>query len=281
MAFFSRPVIRSLMTLSKPQGHQSPSSLKQQWPRIHNVVSGRGPFLISSHRYSTQKKNETKAFMSWKSVLIGLTAGGSIIVFMMFVKNEKMEKLKQERTRQLGEAKIGGMFDLIDHNGVPRTAKDFRGKWVLLYFGFTHCPDICPDELEKMAKVIDELEKKHPEVALQPLFITVDPERDTKEAVKSYLEEFHPKILGLTGTTEQVAQATKAYRVYFSAGPRDKEEDYIVDHTVIMYLINPDGDFIDYYGQTRTAKQIATAINLQSMKFDRSNKGGFFGLFGK
>jgi protein SCO1/2 len=185
--------------------------------------------------------------------------------------------LEKERRRSLGKAAIGGHFDLIDQNGNRLQSKDLFGKWVLLYFGFTHCPDICPDEIEKMVKAVDIVDKMQTLDQIQPIFITVDPERDTTEAIKGYLKEFSDKIIGLTGTKDQIEAATRAFRVYYSAGPRDHENDYIVDHTIIMYLINPEGEFTDYYGQTKTAEDIANGVALNMIKYKNLKKK--FGLF--
>lgn len=199
--------------------------------------------------------------ITWKSLLMG----GSILVgltgYFVYLKNLRHEKIEREKTRTYGKAAIGGSWELVDADGKLRKSEEFSGKWQLIYFGFTHCPDVCPEELEKLAYVTDELAKMKMEIV--PLFITVDPERDTPQLIKKYLSEFSDKFIGLTGTKEQVDKATRAYRVYYSAGPRDKDNDYIVDHTIISYLVNPKGELADYFGQTKEAKEVLGSILVQ------------------
>ncbi|XP_028669134.1 protein SCO2 homolog, mitochondrial isoform X2 [Erpetoichthys calabaricus] len=203
---------------------------------------------------SPQIKLRTRLFVT-------LIFGGGILGSWWYVYEEKEKKRQLQRIEQLKKAAIGeGNFNLTDHKGNPKTKKDFFGKWVLIYFGFTHCPDICPDELEKMSSVVNILDQDQNLPPVQPIFITVDPERDDTEAMAKYVKEFHPRLLGLTGTPEEVKKVGKAYRVYYSAGPKDDDNDYIVDHTIIIYLLNPDGLFLDYYNRSKSDVEIAESI---------------------
>jgi protein SCO1/2 len=129
---------------------------------------------------------------------------------------------------------------------------------------------VCPEELEKLSEALKILEKTPGLPQVQPLFITVDPKRDSPEVIKKYLQEFHPRILGLTGSEEEIHMATKAYRVYYSIGPSDNPNDYLVDHTIIMYLVDPKGDFREYYGQNRTAKEISHSIANHMLRYQRN-----------
>lgn len=121
----------------------------------------------------------------------------------------------------------------MDQNGKPFTDADLKGKFTLIYFGFTHCPDICPEELDKMSDVVDKIDKEHPgKDIVTPVFVSVDPARDSVPQVKAYVQEFHPRIIGLTGDYDNVKKACKSYRVYFSTPPDAKAtDDYLVDHS--------------------------------------------------
>jgi protein SCO1/2 len=137
---------------------------------------------------------------------------------------------------------IGGPFELTAADGRTVTDQTFRGKWLLIYFGYTSCPDACPTALNNMGVALGLL---GPEAAtLQPIFITVDPKRDTREVLAEYLKSFDPRIVALTGTAEQIAAVVKEYHVYVSAH-EESGDDYLVDHSSIYYLLNPDGKFVN------------------------------------
>lgn len=137
---------------------------------------------------------------------------------------------------------IGGAFSLVDKDGRSVTDRDLRGRYALLYFGYTFCPDVCPTTLNAVAAAVDLL---GPQAKLTPVFVTVDPRRDTPKVVGDYVAAFSPRLLGLTGTPEQVAAVTAAYRVYAAphrTGPGPN--DYTMDHTSLLYLMAPDGHFV-------------------------------------
>lgn len=156
-----------------------------------------------------------------------------------------------------GATSIGGDFTLVDQSGTTRRSSDFRGKLMLVYFGFTYCPDVCPTELQAMSEAIDQLGARGEEV--QPVFISVDPERDTPEQLRPYAESFHPRLLALTGSMAQVTQAARAYKVYFARRPQ-KEGEYLVDHSSFVFLMSREGKYVTHFNPATTPEQMAAAI---------------------
>jgi protein SCO1/2 len=146
-------------------------------------------------------------------------------------------------TGSTGGPSIGGPFTLENSSGKTVTDRDFRGKYMLVYFGYTYCPDVCPTTLNAVAAALDKLGPKAKE--LSPIFITVDPQRDTPDVMKQYTGAFSPALVGLTGTPDEIARVAKEYRVYYAkhvTGPGPG--DYSMDHSSIIYLMGPDGRFI-------------------------------------
>lgn len=157
-----------------------------------------------------------------------------------------------------GKALIGGPFALIDQTGKTVTDRDFRGKYMFVFFGFTHCPDICPAELQVMAATLEELGDQAKDVV--PIFITLDPERDTQEAMAAYVKNFGQRFVGLTGSPEAIAAAAKAYRISYSKFQEDKtKSDYSIDHSALVYLMGKDGEYITHFAYgTPAAKMTET-----------------------
>lgn len=154
---------------------------------------------------------------------------------------------------------IGGPFTLTDETGREVTDATYRGRHMLVFFGFTYCPDVCPTELAKVAATLDLLGADAEKVT--PLFITVDPARDKPAELEVYTEQFHPAIIGLTGTDEQIAAATRAYRVFYSKVKTGQEADaYTMDHSAFIYLMGPDGAFRQFFSPQASPEQMATTI---------------------
>jgi protein SCO1/2 len=183
------------------------------------------------------------------------------------------EQVPRERSAtQLMEAlmwdhePVGGPFALIDHNGQRRTDTDFRGKLLLIYFGFTLCSDVCPTELQAMASAVDALGPAADEV--QPLFITVDPEKDTPEQLKNYVALFHPKLIGLTGDPRSIKKVALAYKVYYAKNDQRRTVDPEVDHTGFVFLVGPDGKYLGFAPPGTSGPRLAQIIS-RALKHER------------
>jgi protein SCO1/2 len=152
---------------------------------------------------------------------------------------------------------IGGPFALVDHTGKPRTEEDFRGKLLLIYFGYSYCPDVCPTDLQQIGLAIDGLGPAG--AAVQPLFVTVDPERDTPAHLADYVPLFHPRLIGLTGSAEEIRRVAVAYKVYYAKYPPGSP-DYVVDHSSFIYLVDETGKYIGFFPPGTTADRMVEII---------------------
>ena len=160
-----------------------------------------------------------------------------------------------------GKALIGGPFTLVDQHGKTVTDRDFRGRHMLVFFGFTHCPDICPAELQVISASLDELGPKAEEVV--PIFVTLDPERDTPEVMADYVKNFGSRFVGLTGSAEAIAEAAKAYRVAFSKFENKDavgDDNYSIDHSAFVYLMGRDGEYITHFNYGAPAAKMTESL---------------------
>jgi protein SCO1 len=183
--------------------------------------------------------------------LIGAIAGAAVLL----VANPQGGQPVQSS----GAALIGGPFSLVGADGKPVTDRNFRGRYMLIFFGFTHCPDICPAELQVIAQALEQLGDKAKKVV--PVFVTLDPERDTPEAMANYVKSFGPNFVGLTGSPEAIAAAAKAYRVAYSkVENKDSAGDYSVDHSALAYLMDPEGRYVTHFSYGLSTDQMAEKL---------------------
>lgn len=167
------------------------------------------------------------------------------------------------RVMRSGTAAIGGPFDLAATNGQNVTDQTYRGKWQLMFFGYTFCPDACPTALNNISIAVEKLGADASK--LQPLFITVDPHRDTPKVMTEYLKSFDSRIIGLTGTQEQIDRVVKEYRIYVARQKSDDEsaDDYLVSHSAYIYLFDPQGQFVDVIQGNESGETIADWLHKQ------------------
>ena len=155
---------------------------------------------------------------------------------------------------------IGGPFALTDQFGKPRTDAEFRGQYMLVFFGFTNCPDICPIELQTISDALDRLDAKQ-SAKVTPIFITVDPARDTPDVLRAYAANFHPRLVALTGSAEAIGTVAQSYRVFYAkatgANAPSDPAAYILDHSAVVYLMGPTGEYVAHFGPGTTAEAMA------------------------
>ncbi|KAL6998438.1 Protein SCO1 1, mitochondrial [Sarracenia purpurea var. burkii] len=226
-------------------------------------TSGNGDKSDRSEHTAEQGKSVRGGPVSWLSFLLLVATGGGLIFYHDMEKKRHIEEINSasnavKQGPSVGKADIGGPFNLLDHNGNSVTERNFLGKWTVLYFGFTHCPDICPDELQKLAAAVDKIKKKAG-IEIVPVFISVDPERDNVEQVHEYVKEFHPNLVGLTGNPDEIKKAARAFRVYYMK-TEEEGSDYLVDHSIVMYLMDPNMEFVKFFGKNNDVDALADGI---------------------
>jgi protein SCO1/2 len=185
--------------------------------------------------------------------LLGALGGAAALILTSGAQSPQVETT--------GTALIGGPFTLVDQNGKTVSDRDFRGKYMLIFFGFTHCPDICPAELQVMSAALDALGPKADEVV--PIFVTLDPERDTPEAVGAYVKNFGKNFVGLTGSPAAIDNAAKIYRVTYSKfeyKDKDGKYGYSIDHSALIYLMHRNGKYLSHFTYGTPAAKMAETM---------------------
>ena len=165
--------------------------------------------------------------------------------------------VRQSDERQKGSDLVGGSFELLDQDRNSITNNSFPNKFKIIYFGFTFCPDVCPVGLTTISEALNSLGTKAQHI--QPIFITLDPLRDTAEVLKSYREHFHESIIFLTGTEEQIRSVAKLYKVYFQK--TNDNDDYLIDHSAITFIMAPSGGYLKHFGPNATAVEFSNFFN--------------------
>jgi len=190
-------------------------------------------------------------------ILTCLVLAMALIGFTTYQLNPKQGKT----VTTSGKALIGGSFELVNQDGKKVTDKDFHGKFMLIYFGYTFCPDVCPTELQVMTGALEKLGDKAKNI--QSVFVSVDPERDTPSVMKDYVSNFYPGMMGLSGTPEQISKIAKLYRVYYSKAAEKgaAADEYSMDHSSIVYLMDRNGAFIKHFSYGTDADKLAKGLS--------------------
>ncbi|THH04927.1 hypothetical protein EW145_g5169 [Phellinidium pouzarii] len=253
----SSTALRTTSRIGRSAGKRHYSTSGSDSPKRQQTASG------------ARDRAAVGVFTPKAAVIFVLTSVGLYFYFNYEKQKLQEQKKKELESRKWGKAAVGGPFTLTTHTGAPFTEKDLLGKWSLVYFGFTNCPDICPEELDKMTEVVIELDKSYGPIA-QPVFISVDPARDPPPQVAIYLRDFHPRLVGLSGTYEQTRAVCKTYRVYFST-PKDAtpDGDYLVDHSIYFYLMNPEGEFVEAFGKSSTVQDVVTRVQEEVAQWEK------------
>lgn len=192
------------------------------------------------------------------AVLLGLVLAGGIVWWQLDAAREAAQRQGGSGTADFSGVDVGGDFTLTDHTGATVSTADLDGDYLLIYFGFVFCPDVCPTELAEMAQAIDMLGE--PGERVQPLFVTIDPERDTPAVLAEYVPLFHPRMVGLTGSPAEIADVAEAYRAYYRRVESEEYTYYLMDHSSFIYLTDGSGDLLYLFAPRHTPEDMAETI---------------------
>lgn len=196
-------------------------------------------------------------FISSYALAAGLLVGALFVSLYLWRLADVREAQLTEVAESTGIAEVGGPFSLLDQDGVRRTEQDFLGRHMLVFFGFTYCPDVCPTTLAVLSAALGQLGPAADDIV--PVLITVDPARDTPEALKPYLSAFGPEFVGLTGTEDEIAAVAEAYHAYYEIVDGEGG-DYTLNHSTVIYLMGPDGKFVNNYSLNMGPDEIAADL---------------------
>jgi len=191
-------------------------------------------------------------------VLYGVIAAGLVAWCALWLRDSGINVAQLGSAGLSATVSVGGPFALTDDQGKAVTDQTYRGRWMLVYFGYTFCPDVCPTELQTIAGALDKLGPQAKSIV--PLFVTIDPERDTPPTLTNYVKLFDDRLIGLTGTAEQISTVARAYRVYYAKVTPKDSTTYLMDHSSFVYLVGPDGKLRALFRPGESAQELADGI---------------------
>lgn len=234
------------------------------WSQVRKVGEG----APAEDAKEASEKAKDQAILTWivKGTFAAVVLGAGAYYSNEYAKKrywvQNKDSVKVSVTTR-GKPSLGGPFTLVTTDGEPISQAEFLGRWTFFYFGFCHCPEICPIELNRMTKVVNAVREAKPNVDIQPLFVSCDPRRDSLANIKEYLSVFHPDFIGLVGTPKQVNEACKSYRIYYSLPDESITKDgsdYLIDHSIAIFFFDPKGQFVEFFGNRYTEQEITEKV---------------------
>lgn len=202
--------------------------------------------------------NNESSIVAKIATIIAITV--IVIGGYFFLTEPQVSKKKYQENKQENQVNIGGDFELINTQGERENTKKYSDKYKLIYFGFTYCPDICPTSLAFISEVVNELENYN--INIVPIFVTIDPERDTVDVLGPYIEHFNKKFIGYTGSKDEIRKVADMYKVFYAKAPREdaEEKDYLIDHSSFIYFISPESKYIKHFSSSSSIEEVVLYV---------------------